>query len=182
MLGEYSTIKIIQTLLSNPNEVFTLRSLAKLSGSSKDSASKALNFMKERNMVSFSVIGPTHQYQANLQNPLARQWKILFNINELTESKLIEEILSKIPNVNCALVYGSLAKGTNDNNSDLDLLIIVNQKINEKPQLGKSINREINPLFLDMNEWRQLSKKDKVFYDNVLLDSIVLIGRKPVIL
>jgi predicted nucleotidyltransferase len=182
MLEEYSIIKIIQELLSHPVKVYTLRELAKSSDSSKDSVAKALDFMLERGMVSLKVVGPTHQYQADLESTLTRQWKVLFNLEELTQAKLVEEIKSKIPTVQSVLVYGSLAKGINDENSDLDLLVIAGQKSAQKPVLGKSLKREINPLLINMKEWKSMAEKDKVFYDNVVLDSIVLFGKKPVVL
>jgi len=182
MLEEYSVIKIIQEILSHPLKIYTLRELAKLSNTSKDSVAKAIEFMRSREMISLKVVGPTHQYQVNLENPLTRQWKVLFNLEELTQAKLLQEIQSKIPSVSCVLLYGSLAKGTNEESSDLDLLIITEQKLSTKPSIGKSLKREPNTLLLNMKEWKSLAQKDKVFYDNVIIDSIVLYGRKPVVL
>jgi len=182
MLEEYSVIKIIQEILSNPRKVYTLRELAKASKTSKDSVAKTIEFLLSREMITLKVIGPTHQYQTNLENPLARQWKVLFNLEELNQAKLLQEIQSKVPNIQCVLVYGSLAKGTNDENSDLDLLILTEQKLSTKPNIGKSLKIEPNILLINTKEWKSMSEKDKVFYDNVITDSIVLYDRKPVVL
>ena len=96
MLEEYSTIKVIQEIASNPTKVYTLRGLAKISGASKGSVAKALEFMRKRKMISLAVIGQTHQYKVILENPLTRQWKALFNLEELNQAKLVQEILTKI--------------------------------------------------------------------------------------
>jgi len=182
MFDEYSSIKILKEILSHPSKVYTLRGLAKASKSSKNAVGKAIEFMTQRNLIERKVVGPTHQYQVDLENPLVKQWKILFNLEELNQAKLMEEILAKVPNVQSVLLYGSLAKGTNDENSDVDLLIIADSKYQTKPSLGKSLKREPNTLLLNIKEWKSLAEKDKVFYDNVIIDSIALYGKKPVIL
>lgn len=182
MLEEYSTIKVIQEIVSNPTKVYTLRGLAKISGASKGSVAKALEFMQQRKMISLTVVGQTHQYQVILENPLTRQWKALFNLEEINKVKLVEEILVKVSTVRSVLLYGSMAKGTNDKNSDVDLLVIAEQATKSKPSLGKALKREPNVMILNFKEWKALAQKDKVFYDNAIIDSIALHGRKPVIL
>ena len=182
MLEKYSIIQVMHFFLSSPSKVFSLRGLAKASKVSKVSAAETIDYMKSNGMISVSVIGNTHQYKINLESPLTKQWKILFNLEELARVKLVEEIITKVPNVQSITLYGSLAKGTNDENSDLDLLVIAEEKVASKPALGKKLTQEPNIMFLTMKDWKAISQKDKVFYDNVILDSIMLFGRKPVVL
>jgi predicted nucleotidyltransferase len=182
MLQKYSIIRVMHFFLSSPNKVFSLRGLANASNVSRVSAAETIEYLKSNKMIFLSVVGNTHQYKVNLESPLTKQWKILFNLEEIEKSKLVEEIIEKIPNVQSISLYGSLAKGTNDENSDLDLLVILEEKLISKPALGKKLAREPNIIFLTPNEWKGIAQKDKVFYDNVILDSIMLYGRKPVVL
>ena len=180
MLEEYATIKNIQKILSTPSKTYTLRGLAEHSNTSKNATGKAIKFMLKRKLITKKVIGPTHQYKANLENPLTKQWKILFNLEEINNSGIIEDIL-KNNKAQSIILYGSMAKGTNDEDSDADILIIT-EKEDEKGSIeGRVLNREVNTFFTTYKKWKMLSKKDKAFYDSVILNSLVLYGRKPVL-
>jgi predicted nucleotidyltransferase len=180
MFEEYATIKILNEILKNPEKKYTLRGLAKNSKTSKNSTAKAIKFMLERKIITKKIIGPSHQYQTNTENPITKQWKIIFNLEEINKSKIVDEIKIKIPSVECILLYGSMAKGTNKKNSDIDLLVINAKKI--KTNIENKLKNELNLMIITKKDWRQMSKTNKAFYDSVILDSIVLFGRKPVIL
>ncbi len=181
MLEKYAVIKVMQVLLADPGKVYSLRELATASTTSKGATASALEFMKSLSMVRQDNVGLAHQYRADLESPFVRQWKVLFNLEELSNAGILEEIREKMPEATSVVLYGSLAKGTNDANSDLDLLVIDDAKKRAIPRIGKNLAREPNLMVLDLNEWKALAKKNKVFYENVVLDSIALAGRKPVV-
>ena len=180
MLDQYAIIKAIQEITSKPNKTFSVRGLASSAKISPGACKIALASMTKQNLVSFSVIGKSHQYKANLDNALCKQWKILFNLNELNEAKILEQIKKEISNVQAVLLYGSFAKGTNDEKSDVDLLVIAfNPK---KISFAGKLKKEINLIAFSPSEWKKKALQNKVFYENIIYDSIVLFGARPVIL
>ncbi|MDO8537383.1 MAG: nucleotidyltransferase domain-containing protein [archaeon] len=182
MLEKYALIKAIQVVLVDSSKSFSVRGLAREASLSPGSAGLSLNFMHKRGIVLLKIVGKTHQYRANLESPLCRQWKILFNLDKIADSKIVEELLKKFPQINSILLYGSFAKGTNDKKSDIDLLVIASKK--SKTDLGfvNKLGKEVNISIISLADWKKKALQDKVFYENVIFDSIVLFGERPVVL
>lgn len=181
MLEQYAVVKAIERITSFPNRSFSVREFAKFSGLSPAMASKALSYMEKERIVSLKTIGKTYQYRADLQNPLCRQWKILFNVQKITETGVVEEAKKEIEDIFSIVLYGSTAKGTNDEKSDVDLLIISHGKKKAVVGLLSSLGEDANISILSLEQWKRKVGEDKVFYENVVYDCVVLYGEKPVV-
>ena len=182
MLGQYVTVRAIQEVTSRPNKSYSVRGLASSIGISPAASRTALEYMKKKGIVTFAVVGRTYQYKANLESALCRQWKILFNLDLLEDSRIVKQLAEKISNLQSLLLYGSMARGTNDEKSDVDLLAIAHNPVKVQDLLGKKIGKEVNLMVLSPSEWKRKAAGDKVFYENVIYDSIALYGERPVVL
>ncbi|MFH1586648.1 MAG: nucleotidyltransferase domain-containing protein [Candidatus Diapherotrites archaeon] len=182
MLDQYVIVKAIEAITSQPNKSFSVRGLASAIRISPGSSGKALDFMAKKGIVTLKIIGRSYQYRANLESSLCRQWKILFNLDLLADSGFTKEITKKIPGLHSILLYGSFAKGTNDGKSDVDILVIASKKPAKRHGFRSKLKREINLSIISLKEWKVKSEKEKVFYENVIYDSIVLHGTRPVVL
>ncbi|MFH1256807.1 MAG: nucleotidyltransferase domain-containing protein [Candidatus Diapherotrites archaeon] len=182
MLEQYALVKAIEFVLSRPNKAFSVRGLALESGLSAGSAGDALEFMKRKGIVSFEEIGRTHQVKANLESALCRQWKVLFNLDLLAEARVVGEIKKRLKDIHAIILYGSLAKGTNDGKSDVDLLVIAHKPAKIDFGFLSRLGREANVSVLSLGDWKKKASEDRVFYEKVIYDSIVLLGERPVIL
>lgn len=181
MLEKYALVSAMKTILAAPHTPFSVRGLAKEAGLSPGAAGTALEYLRKKGIVSLKTIGRTYQYKAGLDSPLCRQWKILFNLDKITDSKIVEELVKRIPTIQSVLLYGSFAKGTNDEKSDIDLLVIVRHPTKTDLGFVNRLKKEANLSVLSLNEWRKKAVQNKVFYENVILDCIVLFGEKPVV-
>jgi len=183
MLDQYVVVKAIQEVASKPSKSFSVRGLAASIGISPAASRMALEFMKKKGIATLTVIGKTYQYKANLENALCRQWKILFNLDLLADAKIVEHIIEKIPSIQSVLLYGSFAKGVNDEKSDIDLLVVSLKQGRIDSKLAGKINKEVNLSVMTLHDWKLKAVQDKVFYENVIFDSIVLHGdSRPVVL
>ena len=182
MLEKYALIKSILVVTSNPSKSFSVRDLGREAGLSPGAARTALAYMHGRRIVSLKTVGKTYQYRADLESPLCRQWKILFNLDKIADSKVVEEINKRIPRVYSVLLYGSTAKGTNDEKSDFDLLVVAHQKPKIDLGFANRLRKEVNLSVLSLADWKNKAVKEKVFYENVIFDSVVLFGERPVVL
>ncbi|MDD5337020.1 MAG: nucleotidyltransferase domain-containing protein [Candidatus ainarchaeum sp.] len=182
MMEQYAVIKAMEKLTSHPEKKFSVRGLAAEAGISPGASKAALDYMRERRIVNLEIVGKTYQYRADLESPLCRQWKVLFNLEQLRVWQLVKEITEKLGNVHAILLYGSMGQGTNDQKSDADLLVIAHKPKKVRFDFARSMGREANITVMSMAEWKLNAAKNKVFYENVVYDSIVLHGKRPVIL
>lgn len=182
MLKQYAILRAMQIILTQPLKKFSIVQLAKESKMAPSAAKYSVEYMLENGLIKKEVIGRTHQYQANLSSLSTRQWKILFSIQQISESKLVENIL-KLKNVSSIVLYGSVAMGTDDEKSDIDVIVIADtKKISEAFQISSVNEKEVNIHVYTPTEWRKKALIHKVFYENVILNSISLYGEKPVVL
>lgn len=181
MLEKYALLVCLKEVFGNPLTPFSVQELAKRTKLSPGAARLSLSYMHQKGMVFFQKMGSMHQYKANLENPLTRQWKILFNINEITESKVMAELHKNIPKIQCVMVYGSMARGTNDQKSDVDLLVIAKQTTKVRFNFGKTLAREVNLTILSWTDWKKKAIDEKAFYDSAIFDAIMLEGDRPVV-
>lgn len=182
MLEQYAIIKALGKIIALPRKSFSVRELAIHAGISPGASKNALDYMRKKGIITLNVIGRTYQYKLDLESPLCRHWKILFNLDLLEESGIVGNLAKNLENIHCILLYGSFAEGTNDEKSDVDLLVIAHTP--KKIDLGfaRKLGKEANITIMSMADWRKKAAEDKVFYENVIYDSIVLYGKRPVVL
>ena len=184
LLSRYALLKALKTILSSPARNFSIRELAKEARISPSASKASCDYLLSEGIVSDKgSVGRASQLSANLESVLAKQWKILFSLQSIENAGLMRAALEKIPNPVCILLYGSVAKGTDDSKSDVDLLAISHSRKRASIRLIKdALGRDVNLLVMTPSEWREVARKNKVFYDQVISDSIILYGKKPVVL
>jgi predicted nucleotidyltransferase len=110
-------------------------------------------------------------------NYLVRALKIMFNLE-----KFDLRLFKKYKFVKAVGLYGSCAKGTNSQSSDVDLWIKVNN-LNEKRiiELASELREKIENakiLFLDDKKIKVLKNKDPLFYYSLYFGSIITYGEE----
>jgi len=185
MMGKNALLKVMAEVLVNASTSYSVHEAARKSGVSVFAAKHALDYLYANDMISLQKIGRTYQYRANLDSYLARQWKILFSLEDLHRARLVENLTKQSKKVSCILLYGSVAIGRDDELSDFDMLVIADVVPAAKRDLiicARGTRREIAIQIYSPAEWRKKGAVDKAFYDAVIIDSIVLFGHKPVVL
>lgn len=181
MLEKYALFKLLKKLSLDPRKRFSIREVARETGLSVSAAKYCLDYLLGREIVVREIIGKTHQYYLNLENPLTRQYKLLFAIEAILDSGIIN-VLKNVPGVGSIVLYGSVARGEDDAKSDIDILVIARRKrvvptIEFEHKIGKTINIKWHT----PSEWMDKAVKDKVFYDRVIINGILLFGEMPVV-
>jgi len=93
----------------------------------------------------------------------------------------IRQLLSGEPQVQSAVLYGSCARGTARENSDIDVLIFSSERAEDRlrealHEIESSYDVNISPLFLRPDE---VDRLDRQFLDSVLREGVSLVGRSP---
>jgi len=108
-------------------------------------------------------------------SPLVKGIKILFNVKNADTG-----ILKRFSFVQAAGLYGSCAKGENNEDSDIDLWIRVADVSEEKlASLTSELTRSIKnskPLFLTTRKIERVRKDDPLFYHSLVFGSVILYG------
>jgi len=181
MLSKYPFFKVLQILVKNPKQQYSVRGLAKAASISPSAAKTVLDWLFAHKFLEKKVIGKTYQYSPNTDYFLVKHVKILHSLFEISNSGLVEELSAKYPLISLCL-YGSVARGEDDSSSDIDLLLIVRKsvKLGAVKAEGK-LGREAAYLVYTPAEWKLKAQKDRVFYERVILDAIPLFGEVPVV-
>jgi predicted nucleotidyltransferase len=82
----------------------------------------------------------------------------------------INNVFSRHPNVEKAILYGSRAKGTQRYNSDIDLVMIGSISLVELYQIKEEIDEILLPYKVDLSLFEKIENKD-------LIDHIQRVGR-----
>ena len=94
-----------------------------------------------------------------------KAFRLFENLLELT--CLVNELKQYAREI---ILFGSCAKGEDDNNSDIDLFVVAdndNHQVIREAISGYEISRQINPVLVDTLELMDMEENDKVFLDEI---------------
>ena len=176
---DYPGLRILVVFFNEPYRDFHLREIAKLADVSSSTAKRFLDFYNENKFLVKSRRANLVLFRANLENLSFRYMKLSYFMMKV--KPLVDFLKDTYPNSSIVL-YGSCARGEDDPESDVDLLIVGRKT--ERFDLGKfenKLGRKVTLLIYTLHEWEEKAKKDKAFYERILIDGIVLQGNLPVV-
>ncbi|MCZ7373241.1 MAG: nucleotidyltransferase domain-containing protein [Candidatus Methanoperedens sp.] len=187
ILGTRTAIKIVSCLLKNPHKEFKEIDLIKESKVGKGAGADAINRLYSSNILTIKRAGKTKIIQLNTLNPVTFAIRQLFDQYKfltLPETRIsaISLFKEKVCSRSKAIIlFGSLAAGTYDENSDIDLLVIIDHE-KEIEEIKKVINEihelvgeYINVHFLNSNEARNEFNKNELIR-TALINGILVYG------
>ncbi len=158
-------LKVLYLLANNPYKEYYQRELSRLTGVSIGYINRLMRKLLEVEIVVGEKRGKSHFYRYNLDNPISRELKKLFNITEIYN--LYRELRNHATKI---LLYGSCSEGTDTIESDIDILIISREKDKVRNIIDLyrgRIERRISPLILTQNEYMELKNRDRPLYENI---------------
>lgn len=168
-------VRILYAILTRPRTPIRVRGLASQLNLSVGLVSQYLVVLSKAGIV--SKIG--RGFRVNMDNSVTRAIKLFLNVSELDVGIIRAEVGDNLLGVG---FYGSWAKGTNDEESDVDLWIKVRNHVDEvkiartMAELTKELGREVNILVLDFERVKRLKEEDPIFYYSLVFGSFTLWG------
>jgi predicted nucleotidyltransferase len=156
-------LQILAFLARNPDKQFYIREIAKNMNKSVGGTHKTLKSLKEMDFIKENKSGKNIYYQVNQMNPSIRNFKIFITINELsTLVNKLKDISEKI------VLFGSCANGEDTTESDIDLLVLTNEKdeVNKKI-LNAKLSRKIQAVVVNAGNLMKIKEEDKGFYQEI---------------
>ena len=172
LLSTKERLKILSHVIYQ-NKPFTINRTANKLKLSKGLISKYFHILLKERVLQKS----SHGFFVR-ETPLTKSLKIFLNLNTLDFSS----IFKKHRFVKAAGLYGSLAKGTNTMESDIDLWVLTEDVEEEKiAKLTNEVKRKSNkikPVYLTREKLIEMRKKDPVFYYALVFGSISIYGEE----
>ncbi len=150
MLDSKTKLKIIKFLLTHEASM-SEREIASILKVSHMSINRTMRELAEMNFVNFVIIGKAHLWRVNRKSytfkVLSELIKGISGIKEPLED-LKKTILGNLPKslIKKVVLFGSIAKGSERINSDIDVFVLV-KDMRRKKEMESSINKLSNVCF-----------------------------------
>jgi len=159
------TIRVLRFLSEDPASSFHSRQVAKRARVSSGAASLTLRSLHRSKLLELDRKGGMKFYRVDLSNPVARQFKVLFNLLFLEELVLaLKEHTERVT------LFGSSGEGTDGKHSDMDLFVLTTDAARAKGVLRmfqKRLNRKLSPIIVDAGGLARLRRDDPTLYENI---------------
>jgi len=119
--------KIIEVLFKYPEKEFSLSDLAKEAGVAKANIGKILEEFQQIGLISIEKLSKIWRIKSNQTNWLFMRSKIIYNLNFVYRSGLVEFLVDYFKNPKAVVLFGSFRKGEDLSNSDIDIAIESNE-------------------------------------------------------
>lgn len=208
MISEFSIFagnRVLGWLLSHPSSAPGINELARNAGVSPASAKQYVDILLKDRIVSKQKAGTAHLISLNNEYVLVQEMKRAFLVARLLEAGIAEGIdtatgndsgaqlvsgvsestsrytLSRgiAPGCSTLAVYGSGARGTYDEASDIDLLVIGEESCvsyDAVQAAEEALGFELQVTVIPWYRWESLRESDDIFARNVICDHILLGG------
>jgi predicted nucleotidyltransferase len=169
IFGGKTKARILETLLTHPSESFHLRGLAQAAGTDSGNTSKLLKLLVESGLVLAAPDRHSTRYSINSGSPLAVPLRQLV----ACAGSLIVDLRDVANGLTATYigVYGSVAAGTDDGDSDVDVLVVGKLSVVAAQTAFKSVGRKhskaINVVAVTPNELTKKLSEGGAFWASV---------------
>lgn len=166
-------LRVLHLLLGHPERSFHAAEIIRLVNSGSGAVQRELERLTAAGILLTTSSGNRKLYQANRQSPIFPELHgIIVKTVGLLEP-LREALRPCILTIDFAFVYGSIAKGTDTANSDIDLMVLGDDLSYAAiyaalERAEKNLMRTINPTAMTVGEWKRKRKAKNSFVLNVL--------------
>lgn len=151
--------KILNFLAQNSGKSFFDKEVAQKTRLSRGATNKALRDLAKSGLFIKEKKGRMNFYQANINNPLVKEFKVLRNVIQLFPLvKKLKRVSEKI------ILFGSASRGENYKDSDIDLFVLTHNKEEVKKIIRKSKRKLLQLIIKNPTEFVALEKRDPIFY------------------
>lgn len=163
---------VLALLFSHPGEEFYLRQIARETGCSPGALQRELNLLVVAGLVIRRRQGYQMYYQVNRESPVFEELKGLVSKTVGMNSVLRSSLEHLSGRIKFAMIFGSLARGTENISSDVDVLIVgdilFSEIVEAFQQAQRELRREINPVVYSESEFLDRLRRDHYFVSRIM--------------
>ncbi|HGU7323725.1 TPA: nucleotidyltransferase domain-containing protein [Legionella pneumophila] len=171
LFSEYRR-RVLAFLLLHPDERYHVREIARLTNTTAGTLHRELSKLAKSKVLLREQSGNQVYYQANRNFPIYTELSSILKKTSGLVDVLFDFLTSLAEKIEVAFVFGSVAKGTENLGSDIDVLIIGEVDFTEAVAAlyaaQASLGREINPKIYSREQWKSSLQKQDLFIQEVL--------------
>jgi len=171
LLSEYRR-RVLRLLLPDPDEHYHVREIARLTNTAAGTLHRELSKLAKFNVFLRELSGNQVYYQANRNFPLFPKLSSILKKTSGLIDVLMEFLAPIAAKIEVALIFGSVAKGTENMGSDIDVLVIGDADYTEVVTVlyaaQTNLGREINPKVYSRKQWDTCFQKQDLFIKEIL--------------
>lgn len=171
LLGK-ARLAILALLFGHPEERFYLRQIVRASGYGLGPVQRELKLLTENGILRRSVQGKQVYFQADSESPIYPDLKSLLTKTAGIGGTVRDSLAPLAARIKLAFIYGSVARGEERAESDIDLLVVGEATFAEVVAVlqwaQKALGREINPTVYPPDEFRVKVEGKHYFLSSVL--------------
>ncbi len=173
-------LKIINYLGRNIGRGYTMHELSKLTGIPYASFYRAIERVKD--LLVIERVGRAKTVRLNASNPIIGAHLAISSDEEkkayIKGQPMIKKIASELRTNDIVILFGSYAKGTQTDKSDIDVLV-VNKDGKKSLSLSKYellFRKKINPIFITESEFKEMLKSEEENVGKQALKSHIILN------
>ena len=173
--------RILRLLFSHPDQTFFVRQIARETGISVGSIQRELETLSQVGLIERSKSGHQVYYQANRSHPVFSEIHSLVAKTVGVFQLLASALAPLAKRIMQAFVYGSIARGEESAQSDIDLMVVgevtLDEILAQLAAVEPLIGRTINPTIYSSKEFKTKLQSGNHFLRSVMQsEKVFLIG------
>jgi len=174
--------RVLALLFGQPDRSFFVTQIMSLAGSGRGAVQRELKRLSESGLVTVRNIATQKHYQANPASPLFRELCGIVQKTVGLNAPIVAALEPLADKIEVAFIYGSVAKGADRSDSDIDLMVVADDIRLEDlfailAPVEQLLDRPISPTLLSNKEFAKRRKSDGSLVARVLSGpTIALIG------
>ncbi len=165
--------KILRLLFGQPERSYTISELIDLADAGSGAVQREVERLHASGLVKSDTVGRQKQYRANPDSPIYSELCSLVAKTFGPADRLREALDSAGDAIELAILYGSVAKGTDRAESDIDVLLVSDTLSLEEvfrilSPVETELGRKINPTLYTRDEFRARLQSGNPFLRRVL--------------
>jgi predicted nucleotidyltransferase len=151
--------RVLRILFSEPTRAFGMSEIVRLADSGSGAVQRELARLAEAGLVIMSKSEGRTDFQVNRTSPIFRELRGIIEKTVGLVGPIAEALRPLRPGIQAAFVYGSVARGSDKSDSDIDLMVLSDalsyaEVYRALHAAEKVIRRPINPTVMTPDEWR----------------------------
>jgi len=171
---------VLALLFARPDEAFYQREIVRATGGGKGAGERELGALAAAGVILREKRGNLIYYRANHDCPIYPELHGLM-VKTAGIADVVREALNQVEGIRLAFIFGSMAKGSGDAKSDVDVLIVGEASFADIAaallSAQERLGREVTPTVYSPQEFSQKIAEGHHFLTRVLLEPrIMLVG------
>lgn len=174
--------RLLSLLFGQPARSFLASELIRLTGSGSGAVQRELKRLVSSGLITVTRLGRQKHHQANPDSPVFPELLGLVRKTVGLAEPIREALEPLVDRIKLALIYGSVAKGVDGADSDIDLLVVGNEVMLEDlysvlSPVEAALDRQVSPTLYTEQEFAERKVAGSAFLKRVLEgETLLLVG------